>query len=124
MGNSPILYLGDTSLDGNASYLAGVLTSSRLPYDYLPSDVPVNGQAKEPRRLYVFSDYRAEKISAARQREIIRHVREGAGLIMIGGWESFHGDGGNWDDTPIGEILPVKIHSHDDRVNCDQPAIV
>ena len=49
---------------------------------------------------------------------------QAAGLLMIGGWESFHGHGGNWDGTPIAEALPVEISSEDDRINCDQPALV
>jgi uncharacterized membrane protein len=43
---------------------------------------------------------------------------------MIGGWESFHGHGGDWDGTPIGNALPVEISKEDDRINCDQPALV
>ena len=26
--------------------------------------------------------------------------------------------------APIGDALPVEIASHDDRINCDQPALV
>ena len=37
--------------------------------------------------------------------------------MMIGGWESFHGEGGNWDGTPVGDMLPVEIRSTDDRTN-------
>jgi uncharacterized membrane protein len=43
---------------------------------------------------------------------------------MIGGWESFHGQGGDWDNSPIGNILPVEIAEIDDRRNCDQPVLV
>jgi uncharacterized membrane protein len=43
---------------------------------------------------------------------------------MIGGWESFHGMGGDWDGTPIGNALPVEIPRTDDRRNCDQPVLV
>jgi len=43
---------------------------------------------------------------------------------MIGGWESFHGHGGNWDGTPIGKALPVEIAGEDDRINCDQSALL
>jgi uncharacterized membrane protein len=43
---------------------------------------------------------------------------------MIGGWESFHGLGGDWDGTPIGHALPVEIAHADDRRNCDQPVLV
>ena len=43
---------------------------------------------------------------------------------MIGGWESFQGQNGGWHNTPIGNALPVDISSSDDRINCDQPALV
>ena len=43
---------------------------------------------------------------------------------MIGGWESYHGCGGDWQDTPVAAALPVEIRRSDDRINCDQPALV
>jgi uncharacterized membrane protein len=49
-------------------------------------------------------------------------VEAGAGLLMIGGWESFHGFGGGWNDTLIGDALPVAIAKEDDRINFDQGA--
>jgi uncharacterized membrane protein len=58
------------------------------------------------------------------QQKILDKVSEGAGLVMIGGWESFHGLGGDWDGTPFGEALPVDIASEDDRINSDKPVIV
>jgi uncharacterized membrane protein len=60
----------------------------------------------------------------ALQEIILAQVKRGAGLLMIGGWESFHGFGGDWDHTPIGNALPVEISVEDDRINCDQPALV
>ncbi len=35
-----IAYLGDTSLPGPASYLAGIMTHFRLPFVYVPSSEP------------------------------------------------------------------------------------
>eukprot|EP01006_Ploeotia_vitrea_P012497 TRINITY_DN33090_c0_g1_i1.p1 TRINITY_DN33090_c0_g1~~TRINITY_DN33090_c0_g1_i1.p1 ORF type:complete len:206 (-),score=27.12 TRINITY_DN33090_c0_g1_i1:23-640(-) len=52
-------------------------------------------------------------------------VRSGvAGVVMFGGWESFHGTEGKWDGTPLGNALPVEILNADDRLNCDQPLLV
>src|SRR5688500_13918838 len=124
MNDKPILYLGDTSLATHAGYLAGLMSTWDYGYDYVPSDAQVNGHASEPRRLYIISDYPARLIDEPAQREILASVEAGAGLLMIGGWESFHGVGGDWDRTPIGQILPVEIGDGDDRVNCDQPALV
>jgi uncharacterized membrane protein len=124
MNVKPILYLGDTSLTTAAGYLAGLMSLWRYGYDYVPSDVEVNGQAAIPRSLYIISDYPARLIDDAAQRQVVAGVEAGAGLIMVGGWESFHGVGGDWDRTPIAQILPVEIETADDRVNCDQPALV
>ena len=120
----PILYLGDTSLATAAGYLAGLMSMWRYGYDYVPSDVQLNGEAHAPRDLYIISDYPARLAEDSVQREILTRVENGAGLIMIGGWESFHGQGGDWDGTPIGRVLPVQIDRGDDRVNCDQPALL
>jgi len=49
---------------------------------------------------------------------IRRYVAEGGGLLMIGGWSSFGGWGGQarWAQTPVEEALPVLIKDGDDRV--------
>jgi uncharacterized membrane protein len=126
MSQNHVLYLGDTALSGAAAYLVGLMTGFGIGYDYLPSDENLsNEMAIEPRKLFILSDYPAERMPAAVQDIVLKQVRDqGAGLLMIGGWESFHGHGGNWDGTPIGKALPVEISSEDDRVNCDQPALI
>lgn len=120
----PVLYLGDTSLSTAAGYLAGLMSHDRVGYDYLPSDRSVNGETDSPRALYIVSDYPARMMGDDVQRRIVAQVTAGAGLLMIGGWESFHGQNGHWNGTPLGNILPVTIEQKDDRVNCDQPAVV
>jgi uncharacterized membrane protein len=55
---------------------------------------------------------------------MIDQVLGGAGLIMIGGWESYSGESGHWGGTPVAEALPVNIADEDDRVNCDRPTFV
>jgi uncharacterized membrane protein len=126
MPENHVLYCGDSSLSGAAGYLAGLMTRFGIAYDYLPSDQPLESElAGMPRKLFVLSDYTADKMLPPVQEIVLRQVRaRGAGLLMIGGWESFHGHGGNWDATPIGDALPVEIAGDDDRINCDQPAMV
>jgi uncharacterized membrane protein len=63
-------------------------------------------------------------MSAALQDTLLGQVRAGAGLIMIGGWESFCGSGGHWNGTPLADALPVGISSEDDRLNCDHPVVL
>ena len=120
-----ILYLGDTSLTTAAAYLAGVLHASGWTYDYVPSDRTADDSLFEkPYRAYILSDYMAVRLPTALQQKLVGHVAQGAGLLMIGGWESYHGLGGDWDGTPVAEILPVEIATQDDRLNCDHPAFV
>jgi len=122
---SPLLYLGDTTLSTAAAYLGGVLTSAGLRFDYLPSDAVCSAQqitAGPP--LVIVSDYPAARMSTSVQERLVSAVAEGTGLLMIGGWESFHGLGGDWDGTPVGRILPVEIRSSDDRLNCDHPVLI
>src|SRR3990170_4773926 len=124
--NNHVLYLGDTALTGPASYLAGLMTAFGIGYDYVPSDQDLSSElASERRKLFILSDYPSSRMLPAVQAIILKQVHEqAAGLLMIGGWESFHGHGGNWDGTPIGNALPVEISREDDRINCDQPALV
>ncbi len=118
-----VLYLGDTSLDTAAAYLAGLMSSWGWQFDYVPSDQsPPPGFATPA--VYVISDYPAARLNADQQRRMIDDVAEGAGLLMIGGWESFHGLGGDWDGTAVGDVLPVTIGNTDDRLNCDHPVMV
>ncbi|HEX8524939.1 MAG TPA: glutamine amidotransferase [Tepidisphaeraceae bacterium] len=124
MTNKPVLYFGDTSLATAAGYLAGLLSLYDLGFDYVPSDQNLNGQTLAGRNLFIVSDYPAARMAERKQLEIVRQVEAGAGLLMVGGWESFSGQDGKWAGTPLGSILPVHIAKHDDRINCDQPALV
>lgn len=124
MANS-ILYLGDTNLQDAAAYLAGLMHGWGWAFDYVPSHEPAPVELFDsPRALFIISDYPAARMDAAAQRKLIEQVAAGGGLIMIGGWESFHGLGGDWDGTIVGDALPVAIASEDDRMNCDQPVLV
>lgn len=125
MTTAAILYLGDTSQQTAAAYLCGLMHSWGWSFDYVPSD-----RSAEPawfrtkRSLFVLSDYPAARLDDRLQRQVVDQVHEGAGLLMFGGWESYHGCGGDWDGTVLAEILPVEISRDDDRVNCDQPALL
>lgn len=121
----PILYLGDTHLRDAAAYLAGLMHGWAWDFDYVPSHEPTTTDIlAEKRALFIVSDYPAARMDEAAQRRMLEQVAAGAGLIMLGGWESFHGLGGDWDGTPLGNALPVVIANDDDRMNCDQPVLV
>lgn len=120
-----ILYMGDTTLDTAAAYLAGLMRLWGCEFEYVASDERLTpGHLEQVRSLFIFSDYPAACASEELQERIVQHVASGAGLLMIGGWESFHGLGGDWDGTPISGILPVDIAKTDDRLNCDHPVFV
>lgn len=122
---APILYLGDTALQGAAAYLAGVLHHAGLAFDYCPSDRPIGeGLLADQRKLIILSDYPAAMLPEAQQDLVVAAVQAGAGLVMLGGWESYHGQGGDWQGTAIAEILPVLVSPFDDRVNFDQVALL
>jgi uncharacterized membrane protein len=126
MSTNHVLYLGDTALSGPAAYLAGLMTAFGIGYDYVPSEEDLSSEmASERRKLFIISDYAASRMPPRVQEIILKQVHDqAAGLLMIGGWESFRGHGGNWDGTPIANALPVEISGEDDRINCDQPALV
>jgi uncharacterized membrane protein len=50
------------------------------------------------------------------------YVAEGGGLLMVGGFMSFSGFGGNacYHNTIFADVLPVKMLGHDDRVECPE----
>ncbi len=122
---SPVLYLGDTSLQTAAAYLGGLICLRGWSFDYVPSDVSATPDLfASPRSLFILSDYPAARLDPDLQHRLIEQVRGGAGLLMLGGWESFHGCGGDWDKSLLAEALPVEIGGEDDRVNCDQPALL
>jgi len=120
-----VLYCGDTTLDTAAAYLASLLTSWQVDFEYVPSDCRLQAD-RDPGAfdLFVLSDYPAEQAESSLQQRIVDRVSTGASLLMIGGWESFHGVGGDWDGTPIGNALPVEIADKDDRRNCDTPVFI
>lgn len=122
---APVLYCGDTDLSSAAAYLAGLLTHAAVDYRYVPSREPLHPEdVSDETRLVILSDYPAARVNAELQQRIVTLVERGTGLLMIGGWESFHGLGGDWDGTPLGDILPVKVAAEDDRLNSDQPLLL
>ena len=120
-----ILYFGDTNLQSAAAYLAGLIHHRGWSFDYVPSDRAADAELLAAERaLFILSDYPAAQLEASLQEQLVARVAEGAGLLMIGGWESFCGCGGQWQETRVAAALPVVIGCDDDRVNCDQPALI
>ncbi len=51
-------------------------------------------------------------------------VQLGSGLLMLGGWESFFGQSGQYHESPLAQVLPVTMRAADDRRNCAQPCLL
>ena len=120
-----ILYAGDTSLATAASYLAGGLTYKGLEFDYLARDQPLRPVLSGPKYgLYIISDYPVNNWRDEDFACVVTAVDAGAGLLMIGGWESFHGLAGEYNQSPLAEVMPVEMLGNDDRVNSSQPWII
>ena len=112
-----ILYCGDDRLTDAARYLGGVLKKGGFSYDHLPSDTPFRPSLNRRRyRLYILSDYPSARFSVSQLRTLAKNISDGASLLMIGGWGSFKGVDGNYHNTPLTEVLPVRCSRTDDRV--------
>lgn len=118
-----ILYAGDTRLDGAAAYLAGVMTYHQLPFDYI-NGAFADAPGKLDYALYILSDYAVKHFAAGELDALAAAIRGGAGLLMIGGWESYHGSNGEYHRSPLADVLPVSMRDSDDRVNSYQPCVV
>ena len=120
-----ICYLGDDHLQGAAAYLAGILLHHGLAFDYVPSaESPPADFASTPYAAYVISDYPAPRLGDAAMTHMAARVEQGAGLVMLGGWESFHGRLGEYHQSPLAAVLPVTMQSCDDRRNFAQPCLI
>lgn len=118
-----ILYCGDTELSGAASYLAGLITSWGWDFDYVPSAQLLTAKDLDiPRPLIILSDYPSTQFPLNCQQLALSLIERGCGLLMIGGWESYYGFGGNWHQAALSAALPVEIQSADDRINFEQSA--
>jgi hypothetical protein len=120
-----ICYLGDGSLRGAAGYLAAIMQHHGLAFDHVPSDAsPPASFSSAAYAAYVVSDYPAGRFGAAAMAHVAAAVQQGAGLVMLGGWESYFGRLGEYHASPLAEALPVLMRESDDRRNCAQPCLI
>lgn len=113
-----ILYAGDTDCDRAASYLLGVLCSLDAVVTYVPSCEKMNiDQDFTSYDLVILSDYPRAMAQDQVWKELALWVHRGGKLLMIGGWESFHGKNGEYSASALEAALPVELASADDRRN-------
>lgn len=125
MVHGMICYFGDDDLSGAAGYLAAVLGRAGVEYHHVPSwrKAPADF-ASRGFRGYILSDYPAAGFTTSQLAQLAEAVAQGAGLLMIGGWESFFGRTGEYRGTPLEQALPVYLAHDDDRVNCPQGCVL
>lgn len=119
------VYLGDDDMTRAASYLCGVMKYAQLPFDRVDSiETPPARFTSTQYNAYIISDYPQTRFQPQQLEHIRNEVEQGAGLLMIGGWESFHGQHGEYQHSPLAEVLPVNMLQQDDRRNFSQWAFV
>lgn len=119
--SSKVCYLGDDHWGTAAAYLAGIMTHFNISFDYVSSaSAPPDDFLKTEYAVYVLSDYPAKNFSPAHWEHLIRAIENGSGLLMFGGWESYHGRLGEYHESPLVPVLPVVMEQRDDRRNYSQ----
>lgn len=116
-----ILYLGD------AARAALYLTDVFAYLDHQVTHVPMSSKVPELEAQYdviILSDYPAKKIDDTTATFIRQNTEQGGRLIMLGGWDSFNGQGEGYASHPLAELLPVLMQQEDDRVNAHQGLII
>jgi uncharacterized membrane protein len=120
-----ILYLGDTSLETAAAYLAGVMVAHNIEFDYLSSSDKFGDELLgNDYGCVIISDYSGANFTGDQLEKLAEQVNNGMGLLMIGGWESFTGPGIEYTNTILAEVLPVIMQASDDRVNSSGPCLI
>lgn len=71
--------------------------------------------------VVIFSEVWRSHFSDSQLSDLEGYVNGGGGFVMFGGWGGFGGylDFGEWDDTVVEYLLPVKILSNEDAVDMD-----
>ena len=96
----------------------------------VPKDFPTTAEALSEYDVVILSDIGANAIllhpdtwlrsrATPNRLKVLRsYVRNGGGLLMVGGYLSFQGINGTarFKNTPVEDVLPVTIHPNDDRL--------
>ena len=131
-----------SSYTEGADHLRGALSGSGVEVNYLPghlvpAEFPQTAAGLAGYAAVILSDIGANSIQLAPQTfersqpvpdrlaVIEGYVRDGGGLLMIGGYLSFAGIEGKarYHGTPVEDALPVLIDAVDDRVEAPQGII-
>ena len=120
-----ILYFGDDDTTRAAAYLAGIMLHYQIPFEHVASTAtPSDALLSQDVSAFIISDYPRKQFKDGQLEKIRNAVSHGAGLLMIGGWESFHGQHGEYHNTCLAEVLPVTMQDKDDRRQFCQPLMI
>jgi len=119
------LYFGDDDMTRAAAYLCGMMTHHGIPFARIdsaqsPTDTLLQGACD----AFILSDYPCERFKPGQLETICNAVKNGAGLAMFGGWESYHGLLGEYHETVLADVLPVTMLNTDDRRNFSQGVLL
>lgn len=117
-----ILFLGEHA-GASAEYVRDCLIQLGHDVSHINAGRAVP-EIKEDYQVILISDYLAKDLGDPATREIIKQVENGTRLIMLGGWGSFNGRGGNYYQHPLSGLLPVILNSGDDRMNAAQGLVL
>ena len=126
MNGKRVLYLGDTSLQTAGAYLAGVMDYHGIDFAYGDSSTPFSDDwLDRDHGLLIISDYPARNFQPAQLDSVVERVQSGdLALWMIGGWETYVGQGGDYHKTVLAGLLPLRMQDKDDRVNSFSPCMI
>ena len=121
-----VLYLGDDDATRAAAYLCGILARYEIDFDRVDGGTsPRDDFQSKDYALYILSDYAVSNFRPGDMEHIVEAVeKRGSGLLMLGGWESYFGRLGEYNDSPIADILPVVLQNKDDRRNDSSPVLL
>ena len=79
--------------------------------DLQPAAIPTDQETIDKFDVFIFGDIDSSYIRPKQQEMFIKRIREGAGLVMLGGYHSL-GPGG-YGGTPLGNVLPAALGSRE-----------
>jgi uncharacterized membrane protein len=101
------------------------MTHAGLPFDRVDStQSPSDALLQAPYNALILSDYPRERFLPGQLETICNAVKNGAGLVMFGGWESYHGLLGEYHGTVLTDVLPITMFPKDDRRNFSQGVLL